>query len=73
MEHNKCKLYGQTILGNLDNFNYGLTKKHQEELKKEYESIGKLAQEGYQNNEKLNTFTGYHELFQKNCNNKNTK
>lgn len=69
MEHQRCKVYGQTIMGNLNNFDYGLTKKHQEELKKEYESIGKLAQKDNQNNKELNTFTGYHQLFEKNCNN----
>ena len=71
MEHQRCKVYGQTIMGNLNNFDYGLTKKYQEELKKEYESIGKLAQEDNQNNRELNTFTGYHQLFEQNC--KNTK
>ena len=68
MEHNRCKVYGQTIMGNLNNFQYGLTKEYQEELKKEYESIGKLTQEDNQEIKKLNGFTGYYEIFKKDCN-----
>jgi len=68
MEHNRCKIYGQTIMGNLNNFQYGLTKEYQEELQKEYESIGKLSQADNQETQKINGFTGYSELFNNNCN-----
>lgn len=67
MEHNRCKIYGQTIMGNLNNFQYGLTKEYQEELQKEYESIGKLSQEDNQETQKINSFNGYHKLFNDNC------
>ena len=61
----ECKIYDQNIMGNLNNFDYGITKKHQSELKKEYENIGKLAQYGNQE-EKLHPYMGYKQMFNNN-------